>query len=107
MNSVRVSADGCPGLRPCFAGLDALVPRVIKLGVTSTSAVSEPRTAATTTTAFPRFLDGAAFAAYGPDGCRRHDGFWYLYVVFIKRASRENAYQTLLASHLVTRYYSN
>ena len=57
------SADGCLGLRPCFAGLDALVPRLIKFGVTSTSTVSEPRTTATTATAFSRFLDGAAFWA--------------------------------------------
>ena len=47
------------------------MPRVTELGVASTSAVSEPRTAATTTTAFPRFRDGAAFAAFGPAGCHR------------------------------------
>ena len=58
-------------MRQCFADLDALVPRVIKLGVPDTSAVSEPRTCATTTTAFPRFPDGATFAAFGPDGRRR------------------------------------
>ena len=39
-----------------------------ELGVTSTSAVSEPGTAATTTTAFPGFPDGAAFEAFGPGG---------------------------------------
>ena len=65
-------ADGCLGLRQCFAGLDALVPRVIKLlGVTSTSAVSEPRTTATAATPFARFPDGGAFGAYGTDGRRR------------------------------------
>ena len=53
------------------------MPRVTKLGVASTSAVSEPRTAATATTAFPRFRDGAAFAAFGPDG-RRPRGYWHL-----------------------------
>ena len=62
---------GCLELRPCSAGPDALVPRVTKLGVTSTSAVSEPRTTATTTTTFPRFRDGAAFGAYGIDGRHR------------------------------------
>ena len=63
-------ADGCLKLRQCFTGLDALVPRVIKLGVTSTSTVSEPRTTATAATNFPRFRDDAAFGAYGTDGRR-------------------------------------
>ena len=44
----------------------------MKLGVTSSSAVSEPRTTATATTDFARFLDGAAFGAY-QTGCRRRD----------------------------------
>ena len=66
-----MSADGCLGLRPCFAGLDPLVPRVMKLGVSSASAVSEPRTTATTTTNFSRFRDDAAFWACGTDGRRR------------------------------------
>ena len=57
-------ADGSLGLRPSFAGSNALVPRVIKLGVTRTSAVSDPRTTATTTTNFTRFRDGATFGAY-------------------------------------------
>ena len=55
----------------CFAGLYALVPRVLKSCVTSTSAVFEPGTAASTTTRFPRFRDGAAFGAYGTDDRRR------------------------------------
>ena len=77
MSRVRLSADGCLEPRPCFAGLDALVPRVMKLCVTRTSAVSEPRTTATATTHFPRFLDGAAFRACGTDNrCR---GCWCLY----------------------------
>ena len=65
-------ADGCLGLRPCFAGPDALVPRVMNVCVASTSAVSEPRTAATTATDFAGFSDGAAFRAYGT-GDRRRD----------------------------------
>ena len=65
------SADECLRLRPCFACQDALVPRVIKLGVTGTSAVSEPRTTAAAATNFPRFRDGATFGAYGNDGRRR------------------------------------
>ena len=79
-------------MRPCFADPDAFVPRVIMLGVTSTSAVSEPRTAATTTTAFPRFRDGAAFAAFGPDG-RYPRGSWYLYYMSIgQRNNEDNAH---------------
>ena len=66
-----MSAHGCLELRPCFAGLDALIPRVITLGITSTSAVSEPRTTATAATKFLRFRDYAAFGAYGTDGRRR------------------------------------
>ena len=73
-------ADSCLGLSPCFAGPDALVPRVTELGVTSTSAVSEPRAAATTTTAFHRLINGAALRAYGPDGGHRHDR-WDSHVV--------------------------
>ena len=73
MSRVCLSADGCLlELWPCFAGLDALVPRVMKLGVIGTSAVSEPRTTATTTTDFSRFLDGATLGTYQP-GCRRRD----------------------------------
>ena len=66
-----MSANGCLGLLQWFAGLNALVPRMIKLCVTSNSAVSGPRTTATTTTAFSRFRDNAAFAAYRTDGRRR------------------------------------
>ena len=71
MSRVRLSADGCLGVRQCFfAGLDALVPRVIKLVVTNTSAVSEPRTTATATTNSPRFRNGATFEACGTAGRR-------------------------------------
>jgi len=44
---------------------------VTDLGVTITSTISEPRTTATATTSFPRFLDGAAFEAYRTGGGRR------------------------------------
>ena len=73
MSSVWLLADG-----QCCAGLDALVPRVIKLGVTYTSAVSEPRTIVTTTTYFTRSVDGSTFGACGTD-CRRRD-CGYVYV---------------------------
>ena len=80
-------ADGCLGLQPCFAGLDALVPRVINVCVTSTPAVSEPRTAATATTGFARFPDGPAFGAYGTgDRCR---GCWCVSVVVDQRCRKE------------------
>ena len=65
MSSVCLSADSF--LHPGFARPEALVPRVAKLGVTSTSAVSEPRTAATATTSFARFFNGAAFGACETD----------------------------------------
>ena len=63
--SVCLLADGYPGLPPCSACLNALVPRVIKVCVTCTSAVFEPRTAVSATTSFARFLDDAAFETYG------------------------------------------
>lgn len=71
MSRVGLSVETCLGLQPCFAGMDARVPRVIKLGVTGTSAVSEPRTTATAATDFRRFRDDAAFGAYGTDGHSR------------------------------------
>ena len=64
-------ADGCFGLRQCFAGLYALVPRVIMHRVSGTSTVSEPRTTATAATDFPRFGDDATFGAYRMHGRRR------------------------------------
>ena len=48
---------------PSLTGLDALVPIVIRLGVSRTLAVSKPRTTATATTTFARFCDDAAFGA--------------------------------------------
>ena len=73
-------------MRRCFAGLDALVPRVIKLGVTSTSAVSGPRTAATATTSLAGLASYAAFGAYGPDARLR--GYWCAYVVIRKKNAK-------------------
>ena len=78
LSRVRLSAASPLELRQCFAGLDALVPRVTQLGVTSTSAVSEPRTAATAATAFAGSPDDAAFGADGNDG--RLLGCWCLHV---------------------------
>ena len=47
------------------AGLEALVKRVMKLGIVSTSAFSKPRTPVTTATDFSRFSDDATFRTYG------------------------------------------
>ena len=58
---------------PCFAGLNALVPRVTKVCVTRTSAVSKPRTAAGATADFARFLSNAALGTHGTDGRRCRD----------------------------------
>ena len=74
-----MSADGCLGLSKCFAGLNALVPRVIHLDITITSAVRKPRTTATATTTPARFGDDAAFEACGTDG--PHRCCWCVYVV--------------------------
>ena len=64
-------AHGCHGLRPYFAGSNALVPRVIKLFVAITSTVAEPRTTATATTDFSGFVDRDTFVACSTDGrCR-------------------------------------
>ena len=55
---------------------------MIELGVTSTSAVSEPRTSATAAACFPRFRDDTAFGAYKTDSRRR--GCWCAYVSLVK-----------------------
>ena len=83
-----MSAASSLGLRPCFADLDALVPRVADIGVTSTSTVFEPGTAATATTAFPRFSDGTALTTYGPSG-RRGCDCWDIYVSIGKKTKRK------------------
>ena len=82
------------------------MPRVIELGVTSASAVSEPRTSATTTTDFPRFCDDATFRAYGTDKRRRRRGCscyscWYLYVGTRQRNEKGNVYYYALQLHAV------
>ena len=59
------------GLKPCSAGPDALVPRVIKVCVPSAATIPEPRTATAAATCFAGFRDGSAFAAYGTGGRRR------------------------------------
>ena len=60
------------------------MPRVIRLGVISTSAVSEPRTSATATTDYAGFPDGAASGAYGTDGRPRRRVCRYCYVTLVK-----------------------
>ena len=65
-------------MRQCFAGLDALVPRVSKLDIAIASAISEPRTTATAATNSPRFRDDATFGACGSDFS--HHDYWCVYV---------------------------
>ena len=89
LSSVCLLVDDYPGLCPRFAGLDTLVPRVIKVCVTSTSAVFEPRTTVSATTSFARFLDDAALGAYGTAD-RRSDG-WCLHVDACQHDKGENA----------------
>ena len=71
-----MSAASSLGLHSCSTDLNALVPCVIKLGISSTSAVFEPRTTAAATTTFTRFHDGAALEAYRRDGRRHRRGYW-------------------------------
>ena len=68
------------GLLPHFTCLDALIPRVIEFCVTRRSTVSEPRTSATTTTAFAGVLHGAAFGTHRTDHSRRRACWWGLHV---------------------------
>ena len=69
MSNVCLFANGC---LERFAGLDALVPRVISLCIARTSAVSVPTPTATATTNFPGFRDGTTFGAHGTDGRRNN-----------------------------------
>ena len=98
-SSVCLLTNDYPGLCTCFAGPYALVPRVLKSCVTSsTSAVSEPGTAVTTTTYFPRFSDGAAFGAYGTDG-RRRSFCWVFYAGIDqtqKERKRDNSHRAMI-----------
>ena len=66
------------------------MPRVIKVCGTCNSTVFEPRTTATATTSLFRFLDDAAFYAYGTAD-RRSDGWCYIYVGIGLRHKEENA----------------
>ena len=77
----------CLGLFSCFAALNTLVPRVLKVCVTCTCAVFEPRTTVSATTSFARFLDDTAFGAYGTGGRRRDH--WCLHVDIGQHNKRE------------------
>ena len=68
---VNLSPDDCLEIRACFASLKPFIPRVIKFCVASTSAVSEPRTAASATTRFARSFNSAAFGTHGTGDTRR------------------------------------
>ena len=56
-----------------FAGLDALGPRVIELGVARTSAVVEPSTARSATAGFAGLL---GLTTLGTPGCRLATSIW-------------------------------
>ena len=62
----------------------------MKFFVTATSAVSEPRTTATTTTSLAGFLDGATFGAYG-SACRRRGGCWYSWLALVEETAKRLA----------------
>ena len=77
------------------------MPRVIKVCVTCTSAVFEPRTAVTATTSFARSLDDAAFGACRIEDRRSDD--WCLYMwILVKTTKRKplqyNSQQSLSSS---------
>ena len=78
LNPVPVMADDCLGMLTRFAGPDTLIPCVLQIGVTTTSAGSEPRTAATATTHFARLHNRNTFGTYGTYDRRRD--CWCLYV---------------------------
>ena len=63
-------ANGYLRLFPWFADPDALVPCVLQIGITTTSALSEPSTAATATTHFASLFNRDTFGACQAD-CRR------------------------------------
>ena len=106
LTSVFLLADGSLGPYPCFAGLHALVPSVLKSCVTSISTVFEPRTAASTATSFPGFRTGAAFGAHGTHGRRR--SCWCFYASSGQAQKQENHYNmhlvhgVLLLLHVIS-----
>ena len=78
-----------------FAGLDALVPRVLECCVARCPAVSEPRTATSAATEFAGFRDSTAYEAHGIDGRRRD---LCLHVVNHYQHKKENAQATIKSS---------
>ena len=76
-----------------------------QIGVTSTSAVVEPGTAATTTTRFPRFRDGAAFEAHGTDGRRR--SFWWVLCGYWSKTERRKTLAITVTESMVDYYISD
>ena len=76
----------CLGLS-VLADPNALLPRVTKVHVAGTSAVSIPRTAAAAAAKFSGFLDGAALRANQTDG--RCCKCWHGYVEMVKYTKRK------------------
>ena len=85
LSNVEFLTNEFVGLRSCYAGLDTLVPRVVKFCVTNTSTVFEPRTSATATTHSARFRDGAASRAYRNSDRRRACQCFYVALVNIQK----------------------
>ena len=81
-------ANGWLGPRQHAACLDALVPRVTKFCVTSTSAVSEPRPTATATAALAGVLHGAASGTHITDHGRRRV-CWCVHVSIVQGHKRK------------------
>ena len=87
-------------LLPCFTGLQALVPCVFKFYAADTPAVSKPRTTATATTHFARFLGDAAFGTYRADIRRQRHYMWALI-----KGSMRNTRSKLVSEHVSTIKY--
>ena len=68
MTASFVSSEDLGCRERTLAGLNALLPRVIKLRVANVSALLEPIAAANTATRLARFFDSAAI---GARSCRR------------------------------------
>ena len=97
-----------------FAGLDPIIPRMLKRGITGLSALPEPTSPATTTTALARLFDLTALRAHGRRAGirrralsrrnavtlarkRRHDGF-----TLSEKVGLESLVPGVLAQRVVT-----
>ena len=77
MNDTSLLFHHCLG-QSCFASLDALVPRVLKLCVAISATASEPGTATTATAKFTGFLNSAALETCAIDVCCSDCCCWHV-----------------------------